>query len=425
MWETFKKQFKNLYERGAFAIFVGNFLTKFVALFGSIFIVRLLSREDYGVLGYMENLYHYVYLFAGIGFTNVISRYVVKAENPEKKYAVFRWSIRSGTIANLIMTGLAVVFAISFEHPADFKQASHLLPILILALPVQWLGEAFLALKRAYFDNKTYVCFSLLQIVMVVSLRLGLSYTMHLEGTVWSWLIAYSILSLFLGLNIKRKNFPRFKEDKSLLDKIDKSQSFKYGIQYLLTNGVWTIFMLNDTLLLGQMTGNASLVADYKVAYAMPGNVSLISSSIGVFVAPYFVKYEEDKTWVRENYRKVFIGNFLFVLAVVLGLIIFGRYVIYILYGKEYLHVVPLMRLLLLASLINNGLRYMSAHILSNTGYVRYNLIISIVGVVLQLIMNYILVPLYGVYALAYTSIAVYAFLAISLFFVFRYIYKE
>lgn len=425
MWDKLKTQFKNLYERGAFSIFIGNFLTKFVALFGSIFIVRILSRDAYGVLGYMENLYNYAYLLAGLGFAHVISRYVVKANDQESKYSIYKWSIRSGTISNIVIVVAVIIFSFIYQHPGEFAVAETLLPILLLALPFQWLSEANLALKRAYFDNNTYVKFSLLQIVLVVSLRLVLSYVFGIEGTVWSWLVAYSIVALFLGLNIRKNNFQGLKEDKSLISKFEKSDYFKYGLQYLLTNGVWALFMLNDTLLLGQLTGNAGLVADYKVAYAMPGNVSLISSSIGVFVAPYFVKHEEDKDWVRKNYRKVFLGNFLFVLVVVLGIMILGRPIIYILYGEQYLHVVPLMRILLVGSLINNGLRYMSAHILSNTGYVRYNLYVSIIGVILQLVLNFIFVPIYGVYALAYTSIIVYSFLAITLFVIFRRIYLK
>ena len=81
-----KEQVRGLIERGALHIFLGNFVTKFVAFFGSIFIVRLLSKADYGTLGYMENLFHYVYLFAGLGLTNALFRYVILADNIIKTY---------------------------------------------------------------------------------------------------------------------------------------------------------------------------------------------------------------------------------------------------------------------------------------------------------------------------------------------------
>ena len=61
-------------------------------------------------------------------------------------------------------------------------------------------------------------------------------------------------------------------------------------------------FMLNDTFLLGRFLNNPVLIADYKVAYALPGSVALISNAIGIFVAPYFVKNESDKEWVKINF---------------------------------------------------------------------------------------------------------------------------
>ena len=67
-----KLQIKELFERGAAHLFVGNFIVKFISLFGSIFIVRLLTKEEYGILGYIENLYSYGYIFVGLGLSIAI-----------------------------------------------------------------------------------------------------------------------------------------------------------------------------------------------------------------------------------------------------------------------------------------------------------------------------------------------------------------
>ena len=44
-----------LYNTGALHITIGTFATKFVAFFGSIVVVRLLSKQDYGLMSYVEN----------------------------------------------------------------------------------------------------------------------------------------------------------------------------------------------------------------------------------------------------------------------------------------------------------------------------------------------------------------------------------
>lgn len=52
--------------------------------------------------------------------------------------------------------------------------------------------------------------------------------------------------------------------------------------------------------LLGQFSGDPTILADYKVAYVLPGNMAIISTAIGVFIGPYFVKNENDNNWVRK-----------------------------------------------------------------------------------------------------------------------------
>ncbi|NLZ27540.1 MAG: hypothetical protein GX887_01070 [Firmicutes bacterium] len=60
-----KKQLASLLPKGALHIFLGNTITKFVAFFGSVFIVNILGKSEYGTLSYMENLFSYAYLLAG------------------------------------------------------------------------------------------------------------------------------------------------------------------------------------------------------------------------------------------------------------------------------------------------------------------------------------------------------------------------
>ena len=64
-----------LKNKGAFSILLGTLSSKFVAFFASIFVVRLLTKEQYGQLSYFENIYSYFYIFVGLGLANSILRY--------------------------------------------------------------------------------------------------------------------------------------------------------------------------------------------------------------------------------------------------------------------------------------------------------------------------------------------------------------
>ena len=176
--------------------------------------------------------------------------------------------------------------------------------------------------------------------------------------------------------------------------------------------------MLNDTFLLARYSG-PEVIADYKVAYVIPGAVNLVSTSIGIFVAPYFVKNEKNNKWIRNNFKKVYFLNAVFVGGLCLGIGILANFVVWILYGDQYLSVVPVMHILLIAAFFNCGLRYTTANILAAMGKVKYNMFCSAFGIVAQLSVNIYMISRFGAMGVALTSCIVYFCMAAYLLFVF------
>ena len=80
MWRV-KNTLKNIIQKGLLHILMGSFLSKVVSFFGSIFLVRILSKEHYGILSYLENIYGYLLTLAGMGVSNAILRYVILGKN--------------------------------------------------------------------------------------------------------------------------------------------------------------------------------------------------------------------------------------------------------------------------------------------------------------------------------------------------------
>ncbi len=156
----------------------------------------------------------------------------------------------------------------------------------------------------------------------------------------------------------------------------------RYAFQNMMANGFWVLYLATDMFLLGRLMNNADVLADYKVAILIANNVIIISNAIVVFIGPYFVKNENDHHWVMKNYKKVIIINALLLGTLVLFLIIFARPIILILYGENYLNVVPLMRVLLCASFLNGSFRAMNSSLLATMGQSRINMMISCVGLV-------------------------------------------
>lgn len=407
----------NLWKKGAFYIFAGSFLTKFVVFFGSMFIVRVLTKNEYGQLTYMENLYGWIYIIAGLGLTNAILRYVVLAEDIQQKYNIFQYSIRQSIKYNIVILLCFLGLNQVYPHPSSFENLNLLMSVMLVMMPFQYLLDSDLALERAMFNNKRYALLAFFSSVILIWAKYLGANLEGVFGVVSFGLIsnmAFGLGFYFLG---HRKYFTGLKYVP--LEKRLKTEMRFYSLQYMITNGVWTIFMLSDVFLLGKLCDDPTILAEYKVAYIWPGNLSIVCAAIGIFVGPYFVKNENNISWVRTNYKKVWLCTMGLVFCVAGLMILFAKPLIILYAGRSYISVSPLLQLLTIAAFINNGLRYTTANILAAMGQVKYNMIVSISGIILQVSMNCLMIPRFGAYGVAYTSMGVYLFMAVVLYLVF------
>lgn len=410
---------KELYQKGALHIILSSFATKFVGMVGSIFVVKILSKADYGVLGYVENIYGYVFIFAGLGLSNATLRYLIIG-TPEKRKIYYRYIYRLSLLIDVTLAVSMVIVSGFINYPDDFKAATILVPVIALLLPCQDLLNDGLYSLRATFRSKLYAYCSFAVSGLLVLGRIVGAYAAGTMGVVVSRVLINGCGALFLYFFTRRLFLEPSRGEK--LSTQEKKDVKKYSIQYMLTNGLWSLFMLNDVLILGMFSQNSSAVADYKVAYVLPAAISIFSSSIGLFVGPYFTKHENDKAWVRKKFVIAYGCTAAIVGFVALLLGFLARPLIVMLYGEAYENVVGLMRILLVAAFFNAGLRFTTANLLSAMNRIKYNMIISLLGMLLQIILDILLVRQWSAYGVAISSCIVYLFMAISLLAVF---YKE
>ncbi len=421
MLGTVKTKLVQLWNKGAFHILGGSFLNKFISMFASIIIVRLLTKSDYGLLSYTENIYNYAFIFAGFGLSNSILRFVVLEQDKIKKSAYFYFSVKYGIFINIIIV-LFVIFLNTLIQPSiEFTTARGLLYIYILILPFQHLLDDFLMLERAMFSNTRYAYFSLIILCILLLGRIIGAYVNGVWGVIYFILFLYVLLSIGYYFNIRRTYFRKLTS--ITIDKSEKKKMIVYSLQYMITNGLWTIFSLNGTFLLGQLASSREIIADFKVATVLPGCLGLISGAIGTYVAPYFIQNENDRKWVWYNFKRSCFVTFIILLIFCIGGIIFGKLIVVVIYGNRYLSVIPTMNLLLISAVINGSFRYTTANIFAAMGMIKYNMIVSVIGILCQFIFSYLLVPKYNSIGTAMVEVIVYTIMSIVLiiFFIYRY----
>lgn len=410
-----RNKIKQLYTSGGIHVTIGSFVTKFVAFFGSIFVVRLLSKEDYGLLSYVENIYGYALVIAGLGLSYSILRYVIVVED-RKKGSVFKYVVKNSIIINFTIAILIVIANFFAPYPESVKNVVYYVPIIALLVPSQDLFNDGLFTLRATFRNKEYAYWSTAVASILIIGRIVGAIVGNVSGVLWSRVIINTVASIALLLFCK--NVIRLQHTNQLTPN-EKRDIKSYALQYMVTNGLWAVFMLNDLFILGNLISDATVIADYKVAYVLPGNLIIFANAIGIYVGPYFTKNENDMSWVRRNFKKVYFVSFAVVFSVALLIWILSNPLIVLLYGESYLNVVPLMRMLLIAAVFNAGLRYTTANSLAAMGQVKYNMIISAIGMALQIVLDIVLIQKFQAMGVAVSSCIVYAFMSLSLLLVF------
>ncbi len=412
---------RDLWNKGAFHILIGDFITKFITFFGAIFLVRVLSKEEYGLLAYIENLYGYIYMLAGLGMHNSILRFLIISRDNGKQVSYYKYIVKRTFIINVLLVIFSILIFLFYKHPIEFIGAKYLLLVFMLILPFQYLYDISLLTIRAKLQIKKYSFTVIIVSLLIVTSKYLSSLYLGLNGMIIFSIFLYILISFVLTRLIRHD----FGKESTVvnINKTEKKEINKYSIQFLLTNSIFALLMLNDIFMMGLFINSPTLIADYKIAFTLPANISLISTSIGIFITPYFVINENNKDWIKSTYIKLI--GILIILSGLIGMVlfIFSSELLSFIFGSEYESSSNIMRVLVISAFINSVFRYTTANILNSLGHVKVSLFASIIGIVFQVLLNILLIPSYGPIGTAYTSVAVYSLMSIILVVYFMKIY--
>ena len=209
---TLNKNVSKLINTGAIHVILGSFFTKFVVFFGSITIVRLLSKTEYGILSYYENFVSYFTILVGLGMAAGLTRYMVLTDGISYKKYCFERAICRGTKFNIFLLFFAILFIIYYPHPLVFNSYPQIGVLLIVGLPFVYLINVSLSTIRAEFEYRRYAYLSFITSFILIAGRLLGAFIGGLFMTVYGRLAA-EIISALLSIYVVYKTF--FEEIKS------------------------------------------------------------------------------------------------------------------------------------------------------------------------------------------------------------------
>jgi len=382
-------------------VFVGVFLSKILAYAYRVIIARYYGPEVYGLFSLVIMILGAIVAISSLGLVDGLSRFIPqyrgKRESNKISY-LFRLTNKILLITS-IFSAVLLFFLSEFIAVSIFHNSALtiLLKIMAFFVPIAVLSGPFLSTLRAYEMINSYsFIFNILQnsirvLALIILVLFGFqsssvvtSYCLgFLAVLVASYLICkYKISELFIKYNL-------FQKDKSIIRK----SFFAYSFPLLFFGIVSMIFYWIDSFFLGYFKGVES-VGFYNAAVPIALLLAITPELFMQLFFPMINRHYSNKNNELIKQLSKQLGKWVFMvnLPVFILIFVFPGAAINILFGSQYLVAQNALRILIFGSFIAS-IAVISNNLLSMAGKSKLVLADIVIASVLNIILNFILIP--------------------------------
>ncbi|AUC74741.1 flippase [Olleya sp. Bg11-27] len=382
-----------------------SFLLKFFGLGLSYFFTLLISRfygaEVVGRFSLTFTILNLFALFFALGIPDTMVK-IIADSNYKQQFDLKKTALRAILISSVIgaivlflsAKSIALFYTDSVLYDYLLIAAAALVPLVILRYNFEILRGRNEIVKFGFLSHIIPYLISVLAILFVFFVfeeKNGLqTIKVYFLGTV----IAF-ILSIFLTKHkeeIKRKAFPLKK-------------MMNYSLPMLATSSFIFLMGWTDTLMLGYYNDKAD-VGIYSVVIKVARIAIIVLTSVNLVLAPkiseLYSKSEHDKMkeLIRKATKIIFITT-----APMVGLILIANKFVLGLFGDEFIIGSTALIVIMLAQLFN-AMTGSVGQVMNMTGNHKKLRDFTIISVILNIVLNLILIPLYGILGAAIATAA-------------------
>ncbi|MDM5211550.1 oligosaccharide flippase family protein [Peribacillus sp. NJ4] len=405
-----KELINKIIKKGFFHIFGSNVINKIVQFSSSIFLVRLLMKEDFGNYSYAQNILNIFMLFNGMGVLFALLQFGSESRNKEKRNSYFKYSFKIGLRFNILISIVLIIYSLFILK--ENIMASDLLILMFLMPVFLFVFEYIQIYFRTNLMNIEFSKLSTYNTLAIFILSVCGALLEGVIGVVIGVYIAY-FTSMLIGFYLLRKD--KFFEKISItLTTTEKKELTNYSIISVSNNVISQITYLIDIFLIGLLIKDPNTVAIYKAATLIPFALNFIPLSIMTFVYPYFAKNRENVKWLIKTYKILVKYLLLINIFITIILLIFAPLIIKLLFGEEYLEGVLVFRLLSIGFFFASTFRIPAGNVLAMVKQVKILFTINIIVGVINIILDFIMIKYYSMIGAAFTTVLIIGISALS-----------
>ena len=401
--DSFKKYFKN-----TSWLLIEKVIRVILGAFVIISITNYLGPSNFG-------LYSYALSFAGIftvistlGIDTILTRELVK--NPEKKNTLLGTGLGLKSLGALISLLLLLVAVIFTSH----DRFTNLLIFIIAAAPIfQALNVVDLFFQSkvqskysVIVQSSSFIIASIIKLVLIL-LSASLLYFAIFTTAEYVFLAAgYLIMYKNKDGEIAKWNFKK-----------DTARIMLHDSWPLILSGVViTIYMKIDQVMIKQMLGDAE-VGYYAAAVRLCEAWYFLPTIVTTSLFPAIINAKQtNETLYQSRLQKLYDLLAWAAIAIALPTTFLSKYVIAILYKPEFYPAASVLTIYIWAG-VATFLGVASSQYLITENFTKIAFIRTFIGMIVNVILNFILIPIYGINGSAFATLISYSAATFSIYF--------
>lgn len=380
---------------------VSTTIIKIVRAFIIMYAARLLGTESYGIFTYAMSIAALFAVFSDMGISSILVRELSKNEDKIKEYFSTAFIIKLGFLITTVLLILSVGPFVS-----KFEASTTLIPIVALSIFFDSLRTFLYSIPRSKNKMETEAGIGLLNEVFCVLLIIVLFLR---EPTAQTLVYSFTIgngLGLLIALFTTRRYLiavPQFFTKTLVLPLIKLIAPFA-----ILS--IFGIFMTNiDSVMIGWLT-NEHLVGLYGAAQKPISIIYILPNFLASGLLPVISTFLKNKQPIKHIVTTASTASLVVALPLVVGGIITAPAIIFTVFGSSYSEAIPVFRLLLITALFLFPAT-IYAEVLLAENKQKIFIFTGIIGALLNVGLNLILIPKFGIAGSALSTIVAQAVL--------------
>jgi len=377
-------------------LFFDKILRMGVGVFVVILLARHLGPESFGLFNYLIALVSLFGAIAILGLNAIVVKELVEDNNKEKILGTSFVLRIVGTLASYIL----LIFTIYLLRPDD-ELSKYLTLVLGISLfftssdVIKYWFESQINSKYVVIaENSVFLLFAIVKLVLI-----------YASFTIVAFVYVAVIESIFLFVAM----FYIYYKQGNLVKKwhFDKAKAINLLSQswpLIISSSAWIIYTKIDQIMIGQILGDAE-VGYYSAASRLSEVANFLPAIITVSIVPALIGLRlTNSELYNQRFQQLYYIVVTLMVFVAIFVTLFSELIISILYGEMYLSSVSVLSIHFWI-VIATAIAVVSGKYLVNAGLQRITMQRHIIGVFLNIPLNYIMIPTYGIEGAAVASL--------------------